>query len=74
MLIYQVPSKQAPVLLAVKWIVGNLPGSRANNIHPGSDKLTEVQLYRSTRQPGYPSLLYAEKPIYFLILLLKLPN
>ena len=32
------------------------PGSHANNIHwPGSDKLTEVQLYMSTScQPGSP--------------------
>ena len=36
---------------AVGWIVGNAPGSRANNIHPpGSDKLTEVQLYMSACQ------------------------
>ena len=34
---------------AVEWIAGKLPGSRANNIYsPGSDKLTEVQLYIST--------------------------
>ena len=31
------------------WIVGNSPGSHANNIYsPGTDKLTEVQLYMST--------------------------
>ena len=36
------------------WIVGNSPGSRANNIYsPGTDKLTEMQLYMSTScQPG----------------------
>ena len=35
-------------------IMGNSPGSRANNIYsPGSDKLTEVQFYMSTScQPG----------------------
>ena len=34
---------------AVGRIVDNLPGSRANNIYsPGSDKLTDVQFYRST--------------------------
>ena len=32
---------------------GNSPGSRANIYSPGSDKLTEVQLYMSTScQPG----------------------
>ena len=37
-------------------ILGNLPGSHANNIYLlGSDKLNEVQLYMSTRQPQ-PSL------------------
>ena len=34
--------------------MGNSPGRRANNIYsPGTDKLTEVQLYMSTScQPG----------------------
>ena len=43
-----------PVYLAVGWIVSNSPGSRANNIYsPGSDKLTELQVYMSTScQPG----------------------
>ena len=36
----------APVHPAVEWIVGNSPGSCANNIYsPDSDKLTEVKLY-----------------------------
>ena len=36
------------------WIVGNSPGSRANNIYSlGTDKLNEVQLYMSNScQPG----------------------
>ena len=36
------------------WIVSNSPGSRANNNYsPGTDKLTEVQLYMSAScQPG----------------------
>ena len=35
--------------MAVEWTACNSPGSRANNIYsPGSDKLTEVQLYMST--------------------------
>ena len=36
------------------WIVSNSSGSLANNIYsPGTDKLTEVQLYMSTScQPG----------------------
>ena len=42
------------VHLAVGWIMDSLPFSHANNIYsPGSDKLTEVQLYMSTScQPG----------------------
>ena len=40
---------EAPVHPAVRWIVGNSPGSHANHIYsPGSDKLTEVHLYMST--------------------------
>ena len=55
---------------AVGLIVGNSPGGRVNNIYsPGSDKLTEVQLYNhvnfvSTRQPGNPALPDVEKPFY----------
>ena len=50
----RLPGKSAPVHPAVGWIVGSSPGSHANNIYlPGSDKLTEVQLYMSTScQPG----------------------
>ena len=45
----QLPGKKAPVHPAVGWIVDNSPVRRANNIYsPGSDKLTEVQLYIST--------------------------
>ena len=40
---------QQSMHLAVRWIVGNSPGSHANNVYsPCSDKLTEVQLYMST--------------------------
>ena len=43
------PGKYAPVHPAVGWIVGNSPGSRANNIYSlGSGRLTDVQLYMST--------------------------
>ena len=53
----RLPGKKAPVYQVnptVGWIVGNSPGSRANNLYsPGSDKFTEVQLYMSTAcQPG----------------------
>ena len=42
----------APVRPAVGRIVGNSPGSHANNIYsPESDKLTEVQLHR--RRKGF---------------------
>ena len=55
---------------AVRWIVGNSPGSCANNIYsPGSDKLTEVQLYMSTSfQPGswvIRAFSDVEKPFLF---------
>ena len=37
------------IYVAAGWIVGNAPGSRANNNYSsGSDKLNEVQLYIST--------------------------
>ena len=50
----RLPGKYAPVHPAVGWIVGTSPGSHANNIYsPGSDKMTEVQLYMSAScQPG----------------------
>ena len=44
----RLPGILVPVHPAVGWIVGYLPGSHANNIYsPGSDKLTDVQLYMS---------------------------
>ena len=43
--------------------MGNSPGSRANNIYsPDGDKLTEVPLYLSTRQPGNPRISDVKKP------------
>ena len=42
-LFIRLPGQLALVHPAVGWIVGNSPGSRANNIYlPGSDKLSEV--------------------------------
>ena len=61
--------KLAPVHPAVWWVLGNSPGSCANNIYsPGSDKLTEVQLYMSAScQPGsrvIQDLSGVEKPFF----------
>ena len=45
--------QNASVHPAVGWTVGNLPGSSANYIYsPGIGKMTEVQLYMLTYQPG----------------------
>ena len=62
---------------AVGRIVGNSRGSGANNIYsPGSDKLTEVQVYMSAScQPGsriIRAISNVEKPfLIFLIWWLK---
>ena len=69
----RLPGKWAPAQSAVWWIVGNSPGSRANNIYsPGNDKLTEVQLYKSTScQPGSRVIWAfsdAENPFLFYFL------
>ena len=61
---------------AAGWIVGNSPGSRANNIYsPGSGKLTEVQLYMSTScQQGsraFRTFSDVEKPFLFSDLAVK---
>ena len=56
--------------------MGNSPGSCANNIYsPGSDKLTEVQLYMSNScQPGsrvIRALSDVKKPFLFSDLVVK---
>ena len=61
---------------AVGWIVGNSPGSRANNYHsPGIDKLTEMQLYMSTSCQPSSLIIQAfsdvEKPFSFSDLAVK---
>ena len=71
-LITKLPSKLAPVHPAIRWIVGNSPGSSVNYIYsPASDtcKLTEVQLYISAScQPGswvIRAFSDVEKPFLF---------
>ena len=72
MLITRLPGKLAPVHLADGWIVAIHPALGQKNIYsPGSDKLTEVQLYMLTScQPGSRVIRVfsdVEKPLSFLI-------
>ena len=56
------PRKLTPIHPAVGWIVGNSPGSHANNVYsPRSDKLTEVQHVTCQLH------VKVEKPFCFLI-------
>ena len=49
----------------------NSPDSRENNIYsPGSDKLTEVQVYIATKKPVSRAVSDVEMP-FFLILAVK---
>ena len=71
-----IASQRVLIYPAASRILGNSPGSHANNIYlPGSDKLTEVQLYMSTScQPGsrvIPVFSYVEKPFSFSDLAVK---